>query len=193
MLRGLTAIVVVVVIAGAVAEVLVPPMVEARVEEAVHEHTSGAATVDAEAGSFPFVPGLLLDGTVDRLDVTLREVADQRITIGTVALRLDGIHLDRRQLLAGTLEVVDVDRGRVQVEIAESEIVDALGVGDLDSRMVDMARRGLEIAADGRSLEVPVPEGLLPCTPEVETTEAGVRLRCEFEGVPDVLSGRTLG
>ena len=180
---------VLVVAAAVVAELALPSFVEARVERTVREHTDGVASVDASTGDFPFLPDLLAAGVADRLDVTLREIDGREIAIGTVALRLEGIQLDRSRLLAGTVEVVDIAAGQVLVELEEAAISDALGVPvDLDPAMLELAGRALEVVApDGASLDLPVPEDLLPCRPDVEVVESVVRLTCEFDEVPGVL------
>jgi hypothetical protein len=185
----LRVLLILVVVAAVVAELALPAFVEARVERIVDEHTSGDARVDADAGDFPFLPGLLMDGVVDRLDVTLREVGGQEITIGRVTMGLEGIEVDRSRLLAGAVEVVGIASGHVLVEVEEDAISEALGVPvDLDPAMVDLAGRALEVVAPGGpSLQLPVPENLLPCTPDVEVVDGVARLSCEFDEVPGVL------
>lgn len=175
--------------AAVVAELALPAFVEARVERAVVAHTSGEARVEAEVGDFPFLPDLLLGGMVDRLDVTLHDVGGQELTLGRVSMRLTGIEVDRPQLLAGTVEVVGIASGHVVVELEEDAISNALGAPiDLDPAMVDLAGRALEVVAPGgASLQLPVPEDLLPCSPDMEVVETVVRLSCEFDEVPGVL------
>lgn len=189
MLRLVTFLVVAAAVVGVVAEVALPPLVESRVEQAVEERVSGAARVEAETGDFPYVPGLLLDGLVDRLDVTLREVEGERITLATVALQLEGIEVDRSRLPSGEVEIVDLAAGAVLVEIEEGAISEALGVPvSLDAGMVEVAGRALQVVApEGPSMQLPVDEDLLPCTPDVELSGPVVRLTCELDQVPSVL------
>lgn len=177
------------VAAAVVAELALPAFIEARVERTVEEHTSGDARVDADAGDFPFLPGLLSDGVVDRLDVTLSEVGGQAITISRVTMGLEGIEVDRSRLLAGAVEVVGIASGHVLVEVEEQAISDALGVPvDLDPAMIDLAGRALEVVAPGGpSLQLPVPEEMLPCAPDIEVVDGVARLSCEFDEVPGVL------
>jgi hypothetical protein len=185
----LRVLLILIVVAGVVAELALPAFVEAGVERTVEERTSGEARVEADAGDFPFLPGLVLDGVVDRLDVTLREVGGQEVTIGTVRMGLEGIEVDRSRLLSGSVEVVGLASGHVLIEVEEADISDALGVPvDVDPAMIDLAGRALEVVAPGRgALQVPVPKDLLPCTPEMEVVDTVVRLTCAFDEVPGVL------
>lgn len=177
------------VLVGLVAEVAAPPLVEARVEDVVHERTEGATTVRADAGRFPFVPGLLLNGVVDHLTITLEEVRGQAVPLSTVAFTLRGIHLRRPALLRGEVEVTGLDAGTVLVEVERRRLARAAGVPvELDPALVELTDRVLRVGvAGGPTVEVPVPEPLLPCTPDVEVTDDHVRLRCRLGEVPDVL------
>jgi hypothetical protein len=191
-LMGLIAVVALVAI---VAELLAPRMLEARVEALAREHTDGGATVTADAGGFPFLPRLLLDGVVERLTVTLDELDGQEVTIATVALSLDGIHVDRDAMLGGQVEITDIDTGTVLVEVAEDDLSDALGIPvDLDPEMVGLAERALEVtAAGGGAVRVPVPHELLPCDPDMEVAGDLVRLTCVIDEVPGVLARAATG
>jgi hypothetical protein len=46
----------------------------------VRDNTDGAVEVEADLDAFPLLPGLALEGEVERLTVTLRELTGQEVT-----------------------------------------------------------------------------------------------------------------
>lgn len=201
MKKLLLALVLLVVAAGLVAEVLTPRLVEARIEERVADNTEGRVTVEANVQSFPFLPGLATEGKIRRLTLTLDDVFGQQLP-ADASFGLEGIHLDRQALLEGTVEVRDVDRGTVSVEVTEQTLSDALGVPvDIRPDAVVLNPAGVSVEADlaveaGNvvisaagvgGLDVPLPENL-PCEPVLEQEEGVVRLSCGFEGLPAILA-----
>lgn len=201
MKKLLLALVLLVVAAGLVAEVLTPRLVEARIEERVADNTEGRVTVEANVQSFPFLPGLAVDGKIRRLTLTLDDVFGQQLP-ADASFGLEGIHLNRRALLEGTVEVRDVDRGTVTVEVTEQTLSDALGVPvDIRPDAVVLSPAGVSVeadlaveagnvvisAAEVGGLDVPLPENL-PCEPVLEQEEGLVRLSCGFEGLPAILA-----
>lgn len=189
-MRKLLVIVVLLIgILAGVGELVAPRLVEARVEEQVRARTDGAAAVRADAGSFPFLPRLLLDGRVRSLSVTLEEVTGYEVPFATVTLGLEGIHLDREELLRGEVEVTDVDAGLAVVEIEQAVLAGTLDVAfDLAPDTVEVRGRSLVLApAGGAAFEVAIPEAFMPCAPELELDDPLVRLSCALEEVPSVL------
>lgn len=201
MKKLLLALVLLVVAAALVAEVLAPRLVEARIEERVADNTEGQATVEANIQSFPFLPGLAIDGKIRRLTLTLQDVFGQQLP-ADASFELEGIHLNRQALLEGTVEVRDVDRGSVSVEVTEQTLSDALGVPvDIRPEAVVLNPAGASVEADLATqagnvvvsaagvggLQVPLPENL-PCEPVLDQEEGLVRLSCAFEGLPAILA-----
>lgn len=180
-------------VVGVVAELVAPGLVEAGIEETVRSNTREVAHVEARATGSPFLPGLLLAGEIERIEITLRELVGQQLDIGTVSLRADGIRLDRGAMYRGDVEVDDIDRGRVVVELEEQELSQLLGAPvALDGGLVDLVDGALEVAAAGVGpRRVPVPDELLPCTPDLDVAPPYVRLSCTFAGVPGVLRPAT--
>lgn len=187
MLRGLVVVGGLVLVVGVVAELAAPRLVEAGIEETVRSHTDDAARVEARAAGSPFLPRLLLDGVVERVEVTLTELGGQQLAVGTVSLTADGIQLDRAAMYRGEVEVTAIDTGTVTLLLDEAELSDALGVPiDLDPRVVELAGTALEIAGRG-VLDVPLDAEVMPCTPELEVEPPYVRLSCTFDEIPGVL------
>jgi hypothetical protein len=171
------------------AELIAPRLLEEQIEDQVRANTGQAATVEADLGGSPFLPGLLLDGRVETLDLRLEEVAGREVTFGTVEVSLEGILLDREVLWGGQLRVTDIDVGTIRLELIDerigaiSDVVDRLG-----SDAVRLRDRALELAPEGaEAVQVPLDEDLLPCSPSAELDGDVVRLECEFQDVPPML------
>jgi hypothetical protein len=171
------------------AELLAPRLLEEQIEEQVRVNTGEVATVEAELGGFPFLPGLLLDGRVETLDLRLEELAGREVTFGEVEVALEGILLDRDVLWGGELRVTGIDVGTIRLELVDerigavSDVVDRLG-----SDAVRLRDRALELAPQGvQPVQLPLDDDLLPCSPSAELDGDVVRLECEFEDVPPML------
>lgn len=179
-------------------ELVAPVLAGNRIEEQVREQTQEAAGVDADVGTFPVVTRLLATERVQRVTVTLEEVAHQQITFATVRYELRGLRLDRDALLRGDVRVTGMEGGEVTAEIEPGALTDALGVpveitdGRLSAAGVD-AEVGPEV--QGRSLVLPtgglpgvdLPEDLIPCQPEPSINEDRVRVSCALQDVPFIL------
>jgi hypothetical protein len=188
-LRGVVVVVGLVVVLGVVAELAAPGLVEDGIEETVRARTDGRAEVEASAAGSPFVPRLLLDGVVERIDVTLQEVAGRELTSATVAMSAEGIRLDRGALARGEVVITDVEAGQVMLELDQDELIDALDLPfELDPRALEVAGGALEVA--GRQVvDLAVPPGLLPCAPELAVDSPDIRFSCTFDELPDMLRG----
>ena len=187
-MRGLIVAAGLVAVVAVVGELAAPGLVEAGVEETIRANTRDVAHVSAHTSGSPFLPALLLRGQVEHLEITLREVAGAQLPLGTVALRVDGIHLDRGAMYRGDVEVDEVERGTVVVEFEEQELASLLGVPvDLDSDLVEQVGGAVQVAAAGVGERIPVPEELMPCAPDLDVDPPYVRLSCAFEQVPGVL------
>lgn len=170
---------------AAAAEVMAPRLVEDRVEQRVRENSREAAAVEADAGTFPFVPRLLMDTEVRRLAVTLTEIAGQELTLTAVTYELEGIHLDRDALFEGEVEVTDIDTGTATLTISREELA---AVADVVPDEVEVDGRTISLAPAGvAGPQMAVPPELLPCEPQAETSEEELRLSCVFQEVPAVL------
>ncbi len=184
MLRGVVVIGGILLVAGVIAELVAPGLVEDRIEETVRARTDDQARVDAYVAGSPFLPRLVLDGELERIEVTLEEVAGRQLVVGTVALSADRIELDRGALARGEVEITGIDTGRVTVLVDQEELSRALGV-ELDPGAMELAGRALEVAGR-RALELPLEE-VMPCQPDLDVDPPDIRLHCTFDEVPEVL------
>lgn len=187
MLRGLVALGGLVAAAGLAAEVIAPGVVEAGIEQTVRDRTDETTRVEARTGGRPFLPPLLLDGEVERIDIELDEVAGYELRTATVSLRGEGIQLDRAAMYRGDVEITGLETGSVAIELHEEELAELAGSPvELDPQLVEFAGSALEVAGS-TVLEVPVDSDLMPCSPQLEVDPPLLRLSCTFEGVPGVL------
>ena len=180
---------------------------EGKVEERARAEARGATAVRASIRSFPFVPRLLLAGSVAEVDLHLEQVTTGPIDLAVVDVDLHGVELDRDALLAGSPELRDIARGTVNVELdAEAiERVVRLPVSVRDGA-VRVRFRGLEVAVrpeagpDGSlvlragrlpPLRVPLARSRLVSCAAARATVVGerVRLSCDVTEVPPALQG----
>ena len=202
-----------VVVLGVVAAVLVVGDVaarrvaEGRVEERARTEAREARSVDARIGSFPFLPRLLLAGSVPEVDVHLVEVTSGPLDLAAVDVDLRGVRLDRGALFSGVAELQGIDGGTVTVDLDAAAISRALrlpvsiGGGALRVRF-----RGLEVSArpeageDGSlvlrasrlpALRVSLTRSRLVSCAAARATVVGdrVRLACDVTEVPPALRG----
>jgi hypothetical protein len=88
----------------------------------------------------------------------------------------------------GEVEIDELERGTVVVELEEQELAALLGVPvDLDSDLVEQVGGAVQVAAAGVGERIPVPDELLPCAPDLDVDPPYVRLSCTFDEVPGVL------
>lgn len=187
------------------AELVVPPRIEEVIEARVAERVPEAASVTAELTGVPIVARGLATGEVERLLVTLDEVARPEITISSVAVDVRGIEISRQALIDGEIDLERVDRAELTALITEGDLEEALPSGiDLSLRpgRVEATVVGQTVGSDvtvagGRvifdlgplpdaSVALPGPE-LFPCPLDGEVVEGAVRLSCTLEQVPDYL------
>ena len=194
------------------AEVILPPRVEEAVEARVARQVDGATSVAAELVGFPIVARTLATGEVQRLVVTLDEVARPEVTISSITIDVEGIEVSRRALVDGEVDLQRVDRAELLAVVTEDDLEEAL-----PGRGVDLALRpgrveatvaGQTVGSDvtvagGRvtfdlgplpdaAVALPGPE-LLPCPLHGEVVEGAVHLTCVLEQVPDYLLRRIDG
>jgi hypothetical protein len=152
---------------------------------------------------FPFVGRILVDGSVQRLSVTLHGLREGDLEVERLQLVADDIVLDRARLLEEhVLAVTDVGRVRVEARIAAAVIARAAGVPvelrDGTARVTVEGRRleaSISIAgptvmlavAGAPPLVVPLPEAYLPCHPELTIAEDHLIVACSTTELPDAI------
>ena len=170
-----------------VAELLVVPLAESQVESAVAERSEGEAGVSADIDSFPLISRVLLTGRVKELNVTLDQVARQRLTFAEVTFSLSGIEVDRAAILRRTVRVKDIESGTVTATLELGRLGSvlggigrALGFGTDDVRV---ERGTLHVGPTS----FPIGDDLFPCDPDGRVEGDQVILTCTITDVPDAL------
>ena len=116
--------------------------------------------VEAEIDSFPLITSVLLDGRVDRVALTLRDVDRNGIHFDRLRLVLIGMKVDRFQLLRGEPGASSIRRGTLSALVTGPPAEAAAEVGE-------------------------VPDGILPCDPiEMDVAGSVLRLSCTMRPVP---------
>jgi hypothetical protein len=185
-----------------VAELAAPPIIESRIEETVQTNTEQTVSVRAETRSFPLLTRVAAEREIRQLEVTVDDVAGLELPLDEVELQLNGVIVDRGELLQGRVVVREIRDGRLTAEITEDRLRDVLGVPAVieDGRLaVELAGRTVEVPVritDGElRLEVvglgdfswPVELDLMPCSPDAAAEQRRIVLTCRFEEVPDVV------
>lgn len=175
-----------------------------RTEDAIGDYLAGVAEVDVTIRSFPFVGRLGLAGDVARLDVQLRDVVGQAVSLARVRFDARGVELDRGALVGGDIYVTDVREVRVAARITEAEVrrltradvelgdgratVSVAGVRlNADVSVVDgTIRLGVAML----DLRVPLPDpGFLPCAVDARVVEGALLAHCIADELPSFIAG----
>lgn len=89
---------------------------------------TGAEKVSATIGGFPFLPPLLLSGSVARVDVVADGVPAGAFSFDRVSVRASQLRLDRNRLLARHVaEPVSIASAVVRADLTSAELSKALG------------------------------------------------------------------
>ena len=189
------------------ADLFVKGMAEGEVAAKVERSVEGAAGVEADIDSFPFLGRLLVSGEVPELELRVDEITGRSLAITDMVVRMEGVVLDRSRLTSGKAEVTDIDRGSVELTIdagalaraVPAEVQLSLTGGRLSATVRGRAIASVELTVNEQGalvLQIPplpavaigIPGNtLLPCRPDVALVEDQVHLRCEFDEVPEAL------
>ena len=179
---------------------------EGRIEDRARADVPGAGSVEADIDALPFLPGLLVAGTVAKVEVRLRQVPSRAVQLSQVGVALRGVELERDALWSGQARVTSIDRGTVSVELDAAALSRALRVpvtiagGEVRTRAgrfevgarPRLGRDGsLVLRSGGASVSLPVERTRLrACTASrVDVVGDRVRLSCDLDRVPPVLGG----
>lgn len=203
----LLAVVVTVFVGLALAfDVVARRVAESTIEDRAVSAAGGAESAEARIRSFPFVPRLLLTGSVPRVNVRLQEVTAGPLDLAAVDLELHGVEMDRDLMLAGRAALEDIDRGTLTLEVEAAAVARAvrLPVG-VQGDSVTARVRGrtvtaqVAVASDGAlvlrvpplpAFTVPVVRtpGLLGCASSRAAVRGGsILLSCDLDDVPPAL------
>jgi hypothetical protein len=172
---------------------------EARVRLA--EAVPQAQRADVAISGFPFVGRILLDGSIERLSLTLHDVRESGVEVERLQLVAEDIVLDRARLLEDrVLAVTAVGRVRVEGRVSAEMIARAAGVpvhlkkgkasvtvnGQTFEASISFAGNVVMVwVVDFPPLIVPFPvHEILPCQPEVRVADEYIELACSATKLP---------
>ena len=176
-------------------------------EERARAEAGQVGSVAARIRSFPFLPRLLLAGSVPGVDVHLEQVTSGPLDLAAVDVDLRGVLLDRDALFAGTPELRDIEGGTVTVELDAAAIEQVVRLPvSIGGGAVRVRLRGMEVVArpeagrDGSlvlragrlpPLRVPLTRSrLISCAAARVTVEGErIQLSCDVTEVPPALQG----
>ncbi len=185
--RAVTALLVLALVLLAL-ELAAPPWITSRIDAAVHDGTDGTVTVESRLAGFPVLTRLAATGTLGPLELEVTEVAGRPVPVDAFSLRLDRVALDRRSLLTGDVQVTDLGPGAVTIRESlpgpALQALRAAGAATDVTRTEDGLRIDLPVVP---AIDIPLPSGLLPCTPRPEIGDTSVVLRCAFTRAPELL------
>ena len=174
---------------------------EGRLEGRARAEAPGVQSVRARIGSFPFLPRLLVSGSVPAVDVRLDQVPTRFVQLTAVEVGLRGVEVDRDVLLQGETRLNHIDRGtasleldsgslsralRVPVAIAGGQVRARAGPAQVSARP-EVGRDGtLVLRVGGQNLRLPLARTrLLPCAAtRAAVVGDRVRLSCDLDEVP---------
>jgi hypothetical protein len=155
---------------------------------------------------FPFTLGVLMNGQVDGLHVTIDEVQQAGLAAQDLSLDVETISLDKDALMdEQRLVVTDIGRATAQGFVSDDAVSKVVRVKvEFSPGKAHVTVRGREIAVKasvkGREVRLssaipglpamtfPLPAGdVLPCTPELELLEGKIRLSCAMDELPPTL------
>lgn len=205
-LRNLAIFLLVVLALGVVLDVGSRRLLENRVESEIEAANSqiDVGGVEAEIGSFPFLPGLASQGEVNHLSLRLEDLVTPGVTFAVLQLTVDGLTFDRAVLFNAQVQVQGIERAAIRAEITEEAASAAVGVPVTftpDSATVEVAgqSRPATVALDGAGdltltaqgvgqLTIPLSEtDYFACTPRVAVKQGKVVVRCSSRRIPPAL------
>ena len=155
--------------------------------------------------SFPFVLKVLLDGSVDQLQVSMRALESQGVRVDEARLTVYGLILDRDQLLyAQKLVVTDIDTAIIDAWVTGEDISKVAKIPvKIEDGNVSVTYRGktyrgtakvskhaVLVLVDGvPPLLTPLPStDWLPCEPDLDVDGDRIHVRCTVDALPPAVA-----
>jgi LmeA-like phospholipid-binding len=195
-------------------------LAEAEAEKRIVAMLPRMRAAKVEIDGFPFLVDVLLFGTVDRLHVQLDEVEGVGVSVESITLVVDDIHIDRDLLLdQQKLAVTSIARAELTARLTGAAISKVLHEQvELDGSTARVHAQGLSAEATlrvaGRRVEVRIssaslppeagayldrpllfqlpPEEVLPCAPGLRVVDSRLELSCTVDELPGAVK-RALG
>lgn len=163
----------------------------------------GTPTVSID--SFPFVLKVLMDGSVDRLQVSMRSLEQQGVRVDEARLTIDGLVLNQDRLIDEyELEVVDIDTATVEAWVTGEDISTVAKVpvtisdggvsvtykGKTYSGTAKVSKHAVLVMVDGMPpLLSPLPShDLIPCEPALDIDGERIHVQCTVDALPPAVA-----
>lgn len=199
-----------------VADIAARSWAESKLAEQAAAYYPPSGRSSASIRSFPFLGRLALSGDVPAVVLRLEELSAHILTVRHLEFDLKDVKVDRSELAAGRVRVIDIGAGRIEALLDGASLARAVG---LDVRFTDgevevrRTVRNIEVSARGRvtlegnllkivptsvqglglpasaftiTYEIPGVE-LLPCAAEVRPVPDGLLVACAVNDIPGVL------
>ncbi|HEY3239773.1 MAG TPA: LmeA family phospholipid-binding protein [Acidimicrobiia bacterium] len=189
---------------------------EAKLAEQAAAYYPPSSASSASIRSFPFLGRLLVLGDVPEVSLRMENLVAGILTLRRLEFDLRDVKVDRGELFAGRVRVVDVGAGRVEALVDGSSLARAVGLdvrfteGEVEMhknvrgtdvsargrvtlegnrlRIVPISVQGLGVPASAFSVTFDIPGAeLLPCQAEVRLVPGGVLVACAVDDVPPAL------
>ena len=155
--------------------------------------------------SFPFVFKVLLDGSVDQLQVSMRSLESSGVRVDEAKLTIDGLVLDRDQLLdTQKLVVTDIDTATIDAWVTGDDISKIAKVpvkiegGDVSvtyrgktyTGTAKVSKHAVLVLVDGvPPILTPLPStDLIPCEPDLDVDGDRIHVSCTVDALPPAVA-----
>lgn len=189
-----------------VGDVAARTYVSSMATERAQEEAPAGSKVTATIGGFPFVPRLVLGGTVSSIDLHLENVTARVITFAELDIDLRGVKLDRdRMLTERKVHIRSIDKGIIEATLTQEALSEALHVPVTISEgavNVEVLGRTIPVTVDvndagqltltgpgvTRGLTLAIPKtDYIPCLGGVTVLAGRIKFSCEVNEVPPAL------
>lgn len=211
-------LVVVAVLAGTLfaADVAARSWAEAKLAQQAVAYYPPSSAASASIRSFPFLGRLLLFGDVPGVSVRMENLRADLLMVRRLEFDLRSVRVDRGELFAGRVRILDVGAGRIEALVDGSSLARAVGLdlrfsdGEVEIhkqvrgvdvsargrvtlegnrlRIVPISVQGLGLPATAFSVTFDIPGvRLLPCQAEVRPVAEGLLVACAVDEIPPAL------
>lgn len=172
-----------------------------RLEKALPIEGTPIVSID----SFPFVLKVLMDGSVDQLQVSMRSLEQQGVRVDEARLTIDGLVLNKDRLIDDhELEVVEIDDATIEAWVTGEDIgkvakvpvkiseggVSVTYKGKTYSGTAKVSKHAVLVMVDGMPpLLSPLPSyDFLPCEPDLDVDGDRIHVQCTVDELPPAVA-----
>jgi hypothetical protein len=158
------------------------------------QEAPAGSTVTASVRGFPFLPPLLLGGTVKGARVHVANLTADVLVFSEIDVDLTGVHLDRGKLINDRkARITSIDHGTISATITADELSKALRGVPVVMTEGKMTVAGLTVTPSVRNrrlaigaFTVPL-SNYMPCVSSVSVKSGEMELACTINEIPPAL------